>query len=264
MTQIMPPKPRRMNIAQALRLIFIAQIVLAGFLMASDLTSRGALDLRRAAPAPTGPVAPGDQVRRYDPSRPTPEFTPPGTRPGFDMAGDLPPQLTFSVEEDAEGGPVLIMNGAIAQGDADRFATYLDTLTTTPATISINSPGGAVDEALALGQLIRDNALNTVIQSGMACLSACPYMLAGGVERIVSQDGAVGLHQHYYETPGYMPAYFAVEDIQNSQGAVMRHLIAMGVDVAVMVYGLTTPPNDIYVLVEDELRDSRLATDVTD
>lgn len=264
MTQAVLAKVRRMNIAQALRLIFVAQIALAGFLMASDLISRGALDLRRAAPAPTGPVAPGDQVRRYDPSRPTPQFSDPATRPQFDMPDNLPPRLVFTVENDDSLGPVLLMNGAIDQGDAERFATYLTTLAEVPATVSINSPGGAVDEALMIGQMIRDNTLNTVILPGMACLSACPYMLAGGVERRVSQKGAVGLHQHYYETPGYMPAYFAVEDIQNSQGAVMQHLITMGVDVAVMVYGLTTPPDDIYVLVADELRESRLATDVTD
>ena len=54
--------------------------------------------------------------------------------------------------------------------------------------------------------------------------------------------GASGLHQHYYETPGYMPVYFAVENIQRSQGATMGYLIEMGVDPGIMIHGLTYAP----------------------
>jgi hypothetical protein len=44
----------------------------------------------------------------------------------------------------------------------------------------------------------------------------------------------------------------------------MGYLIEMGIDPGVMVYGLMTPPNDIYVLVESELLNSRLATEVSE
>ena len=257
-------KPRGMTVGRGLRLIFLAQIAIAGVMMASDLSSRWQLDLTRSEPAPTGPIAPGDQVRRYDPSRPTPQFSDPGRLPNIQMPSNLPPQLTFTVEDDPDFGQILMMHGAIDQGDAERLTTYLTTLDEVPDTVGINSPGGSVDEALIIGRFIRDQELNTLILPGMACLSACPYMLAGGVERQVSLTGSVGLHQHYYDTPAYIPVYFAVEDIQRSQGATMRYLIEMGVDAGVMVHGLTTPPNDIYVLVEDELLESRLATGVTD
>lgn len=263
MTAPVIEKPRKIAIGQAIRWIFILQIALAGIMMAYDLSARWQIDLTRPEPPGTGPVAPGDQVRRYDPSRPVPEFSDPRTRPDITMPANLPPRLTFTLEDDPDTGPLLMMQGAIDRGDADRLATYLSTLADVPATIGINSPGGDVDEALAVGRLIRDEGLNTMILPGMACLSACPYMLAGGVARQVSLAGAVGLHQHYYDTPRYIPVYFAVEDIQHSQGAVMRYLIEMGVDAAVMVHGLTTPPNDIYVLVEDELLESQLATSVT-
>ena len=55
-----------------------------------------------------------------------------------------------------------------------------------------------------------------------------------------------------------MPVFFAVEDIQPSQGVIMGYLIEMGLDPGVMVYGLTMPPNDIYVLVESGFLNSRL------
>jgi hypothetical protein len=61
-----------------------------------------------------------------------------------------------------------------------------------------------------------------------------------------------------------MPVFLAVEGIQRGQGRTMQHLIEMGVDPGVMIHSLTTPPNDIYVLVENELLESRMATEVTD
>jgi hypothetical protein len=64
--------------------------------------------------------------------------------------------------------------------------------------------------------------------------------------------------------PRYLPVYFAVEDIQQNQGRTMVHLIEMGVDPGLMVYSLATPPDEIYVLVEEELMASRLATRLLD
>ena len=133
-----------------------------------------------------------------------------------------------------------------------------------PVGIAIDSPGGIVDEAIQIGTKIRDQGLDTRILPGTACLSSCPYVVAGGVERSISLTGVVGLHQHYYETPGYMPAFLAVEDIQRSQGETMGYLIEMGIDPGVMIHSLSTPPNDIYVLVESELLESRMATEVTE
>jgi hypothetical protein len=44
----------------------------------------------------------------------------------------------------------------------------------------------------------------------------------------------------------------------------MAHLIEMGIDPGVMIHSLTTPPNDIYVLVEGELIESRMATQIVE
>ncbi|MDV7144140.1 hypothetical protein R3X27_15740 [Tropicimonas sp. TH_r6] len=74
----------------------------------------------------------------------------------------------------------------------------------------------------------------------------------------------MGLHQHYYETPGYLPVFFAVEDIQTSQRRTMEYLIEMGIDPGAMVHSLATPPDEIYQLVEEELIESSLATKMVD
>jgi hypothetical protein len=255
-------KGRGLTIGEGLRLVLIVQAVIAVFLIATDIGARWRFDLSLDGPAPTGPISPGDQVRRYDPTRPTPQFSTPGSSPAVDLPSNLPQRLEFTLQEHPEIGMLILMNGEIKVGDAERFEAYLADLADMPEVIALNSPGGIVEEALAVGRTIRARNLDTTILPGMACLSSCPYVLAGGVERRVSLSGAVGLHQHYYQTPGYMPVFLAVEDIQRNQGATMGYLIEMGIDPGVMIHGLTTPPNDIYVLVETELLESRLATAV--
>ena len=113
-----------------------------------------------------------------------------------------------------------------------------------------------------IGLQVRDEELPAAVLSGAYCLSSCPYVLAGGVERKVSLRAVVGLHQHYYEKPKLIPAVFAVEDIQISQGETMEFLIEMGVDPSLMVYSLKTPPEQIYALIQTELIDTGLATNI--
>lgn len=253
-----------MTIGRSLKLILLLQAVIAGFLMVSDIGERWRFNFTFDESDPMGPVSPGDQVRIYDPTRPRPQFSNPEISPDINLPADLPSRLEFSLQKDLNLGTIVVMNGSIDVGDAERADAYFASLSDLPDAVAINSPGGIVDEALAVGRILRARKLNTLILPGMACLSSCPYVLAGGSERRVSLTGAVGLHQHYFETPGFMPVFFAVEDIQRSQGATMSYLIEMGIDPGVMVYGLTTPPNDIYVLVESELLNSRLATEMSE
>lgn len=251
-----------LTIGKSLRIIFVLQFVIAGFLILTDIGTRWRLGPTSDEPAIDTPVSPGDQVRRYEPAPRPRRQSDPGTRPDIELQDTSPARLDFSVRQHAELGDIVLLHGKIAGGDADRFGAFVDSLDTVPGGVALNSPGGIVDEALRLGRLVRERGLDTHILPGMACLSSCPYVLAGGVARQVSLTGAVGLHQHYYETPGYMPAFWAVEDIQRGQGETMRHLIDMGIDPGVMLHSLSTPPHDIYVLLESELVESRMATDV--
>ncbi|MHA7826212.1 MAG: COG3904 family protein [Roseovarius sp.] len=256
-------KGRSLTIGRSLTFILVLQIAVAGFLLMTDIGARWRFDTASEEPSIDTPVSPGDQVRRYEPTRLRPNYSDPGSRPNIDLPDDLPPRLEFTLGKDPDFGEMLIMHGQIASGDAERFSAYLESLEAPPDGVAINSPGGVVREALQIGRLIRDQGLDTRIVPGTACLSSCPYVLAGGVERRVSLASSVGLHQHYYDTPGYLPVFLAVEGIQRGQGKTMRHLIEMGIDPGVMIYSLTTPPNDIYLLVESELIESRMATEVT-
>lgn len=248
-----------------LKMALVAQVLVAGLILLTDLDHRWSLDrtFDRDPSTPSAPVSPGDQVRRHEPSRVVPRYVDPGDAPTITFPSELPPRLTFSIEDTDEHGQVLFMNGPIVGGDAERFEAFLASLAEVPDKLALNSPGGIVDEALTIGRSLRAREMSTIILPGMACVSACPYILAGGTERHVSVRGVVGLHQHYYEAPGYMPVFFAVEDIQYNQARTMTYLIDMGIDPSVMRFGLSTPPDEMYILVEEELSDSALATLVT-
>lgn len=242
--------------------VLIVQCIVAGLLVISDLGEELKFPLFINPDDNDAPILPGDQVRRYNPQEQRPGYTNPDTEPTTDLPTEFSDRLEFSIQEFETFGKFLLISGGIENGDARRFRAFLVSLDEVNLPVAINSPGGIVDEALEIGKIIRNAAADTVILPRMICLSACPYMLAGGKNRRISNQGAVGLHQHYYETPSILPAYWAVEDIQYGQGEVMEHLILMGVDPSVMIYSLNTPPEDIYYLVETELIDSRLATEM--
>ena len=252
------------SIRRGLKVALIAQCVIAGLLIVADMNNRWTWSAPRTDGAPEGPVEPGDQVRHYEPATQRPTFMMPPGSPSVSLPDDVPERLEFSVITTDELGEVLLANGAIDEGDAQRLDGFLASLATIPDTVILNSPGGVVEEALQIGRAFRERDLQTAVLSGMYCVSSCPYLLAGGTERRVARDAVVGLHQHYYDTPRYIPVYFAVESIQQGQGRTMQYLIDMGVSAELLLFSLTTSPQDIYVLVEDELLETNLATEMLD
>ncbi len=232
------------------------QLGMAVLLAGSDVL--GALpQLMRPSGAPgmESPVAPGDQTRRYAPrDTPLPERGPGAPERPYRNTGDMPGRLEFIRE-----GTALRLTGTIAPGDDARLAERLEAEAGLER-IVLNSPGGSVRDALRIGRSIREAALNTVVEAGDVCFSACPYLLAAGVARSAGDDAQVGVHQHYFGENTVLPAFLAVEDIQRGQGEVMEYLGDMGVDVRLMRPALATGPDDIYLLLPEELLEYRLVT----
>ena len=107
--------------------------------------------------------------------------------------------------------------GAIAPGTARSFRAFLARLDRRRRPILIQSPGGAIDDALDMGRLIRAKGLavavartlsapgatsdpsraaeGTAVTNPAYCLSACAFVLAAGVERYANPVAVVGVHQ---------------------------------------------------------------------
>ncbi|MEL7116960.1 MAG: hypothetical protein AAGP08_15500 [Pseudomonadota bacterium] len=236
--------------ARAIKLVLVVQLGIAAILFGADFARvLPSLGLSPTAPRLTQPVLPGDQTRRYD------ERHVPG-RPDAPDTGDMPSRLLFEADETA-----LTLLGSIADGDAERFDTWL-AANRLPETVRFHSTGGSVQDALAIGRRLRAEGVETEMSAGQVCLSACPYMLVAGTTRRVHEDAYVGVHQHYFGENTALPAFLAVEDIQRGQGEVMAYLIDMGVDPALMQHALVTPPEAIYILVADELERYEIATEI--
>ena len=244
MTQTQPETRKTHSpVARVLMGILIFQLGLGGLLILGDMQGLRLPSFGPDAPRLTEPVRPGDQRRTFRPDRDRPVI-----HPARDP-GELPKRLVLT----AVDGTTYRLEGGIDAGDATRLIALIDAADPTPETLILQSPGGSVADALELGRHMRAKGINTQMLAGEYCYSACPYLLAAGVTRNIDADASVGVHQHYFGQNTLLPAAFAVEDIQRGQGEVMIYLNDMGIDPMIMQHALSTPPDEIYVLVPDEL-----------
>lgn len=194
---------------------------------------------------------------------------PPVLRPGDPAALPADPRKGLDIDRIAlrgpmtfelEAGGVMKVEGTIDQGAAARFAMELELRGEYVRTVSLSSPGGSLDDAIAMAMLIRDRRLSTVVAEGALCASSCPLMLAGGVQRAVDANAAIGLHQFYATGEAVLEPAQAMADAQATAARIARHLDLMGVDPALWLHALDTPPQSLYYLSSDELRDFNLVT----
>ncbi|TIQ16573.1 MAG: hypothetical protein E5X51_34515 [Mesorhizobium sp.] len=146
-------------------------------------------------------------------------------------APDLGPTMRFVVVRSSVPGceptcPEWISaEGSIVAATPALFKRTLKALGGRKLPVVVDSPGGNVEAALALGRLLRKNKLDIAVgktrftgcqpdakdckendgkgaryfgnayASGAICNSACPLMLAGGIRRVVGQWAFLGVHQ---------------------------------------------------------------------
>jgi len=198
-----------------------------------------------AVTVPVLPAAAGDDVRRNvrEVFRPRPE----GARAA--MMFDLSPD------------GVLRAKGSIAGGTAARFAAEIDAHGDRIRAVSLDSTGGSLDDAIAMAKLIREKGLATDVADGALCASSCPLLFAGGITRHAGAEARFGLHQFYANGVDTIRPEVALSDAQTTTARISRHLSAMGVDPALWLHALDTPPRSLYHLSAEEMRRYRLVTD---
>ncbi|TIN94042.1 MAG: hypothetical protein E5Y06_17920 [Mesorhizobium sp.] len=145
---------------------------------------------------------------------------------------DIPPMRFAVVRSSAPGCEPncpewISAEGTIEAGTPALFKRALKTLAGRQLPVVVNSPGGNVEAALALGRLIRKNKLDAAVgttvftgceprmknctdkdkdgkaagyfgmayDSGAMCNSACPLMFSGGVRRVAGDFAYLGVHQ---------------------------------------------------------------------
>jgi hypothetical protein len=157
-------------------------------------------------------------------------------------------------------GGVLAAEGSIDPGAASRFAAEIAARGEYVKTVSLNSPGGALDDAMAMAKLVRDKGIATEVADGAICASSCPLFFAGGLTRTAGPKAAVGVHQFYAALQTTTAPAQVMSDAQATTARISRHLIDMGIDPALWLHALDTPPQALYYFSLDELAKYRLVT----
>jgi hypothetical protein len=96
--------------------------------------------------------------------------------------------------------------------------------------IELESPGGSLSSAMAIGALVREARFDTAVAERGKCYSACVLILAAGVHRTVT-SGKVGVHRPYYDRGYYDPGTHTREeaDFGPVTEGIHQYLDSMGV-----------------------------------
>jgi hypothetical protein len=186
-------------------------------------------------------------------------------------------------------------SGAITADSARDFKEFLQRSTIhrrdwRGATVVLDSDGGSVLGAIALGREIRKAKLSTTVGRIIAadenervkgkghrrlgamlspradCESMCAFVLLGGVRRTVPQEARVMVHQIWLGDRRDDPtaATYSAEDlvlVQRDIGRLARYTAEMGGSIDLLDLALRIPPwEPLHAMTRAEIRDTQLVT----
>jgi hypothetical protein len=176
-------------------------------------------------------------------------------------------------------------SGAITADTPHDFANFAQGRDLTGATMALDSDGGSVRGAIALGRDIRRLNLDTTVgrtidlngagqqdttRASLSphadCESMCAFVLLGGVHRVVPPQARVMVHQIWLGDRRDDPtaATYSAEDlvlVQRDIGRLAQYTIDMGGSVELLDLSLRIPPwESMHVLTPEETRRMGVAT----
>jgi hypothetical protein len=245
-----------------LRWIFRSVLVITIVVLAADLAGmNGYLQNSElaAAPAEIKPESPALDLPSMMPSVLAPWL------PGADKRlvpvpqpdGTLAKPMTFEL---VTGGK-LIAIGTITPGISASFAAEVAKRGDYIKTVVLNSPGGSVTDALAMGRLIREKKFATEVEPGKYCASSCPLVFAGGIERRAGDRSTIGVHQVAAIASAAAGAPRDEMSVaQNISARCQRYLGEMGISLQAWVHAMETPHDKLFVFKPDELKSLNIVT----
>jgi hypothetical protein len=137
------------------------------------------------------------------------------------------------------GRSALFITGKIGAASATWFRDRLaEAHLAAGDTVLMSSPGGDLNQAVIMGEIIRSHGLATAVgvvdASGQVrpsyCASACVFVYAGGNSRYGIEGSMLGVHRFVASTPGGDP----VAETQRTTGMVLGYMTKMGVSSSVV------------------------------
>lgn len=165
--------------------------------------------------------------------------------------------------------------GRIEEGDDEKFQRFLDRTTPPPRTlVYINSGGGHVESAMAIGRLIRKAWFSTSIGTYILdpqhlddlviprkftpgkCISAATLMFLGGKLRYFPNGSEFGVHQFSFKNP--TPE--SIERSQRLSAAIAIYVAEMGIPAAFLELSAGTRGDQIQLVSEEQLKSMKVVT----
>jgi hypothetical protein len=151
----------------------------------------------------------------------------------------------------------IYLDGYLDSDSASRVTAAISRYQIPAAQVYLNSPGGSLLAAMAIGRLLRSHGFDTAVgtrtvdplrPAGGVCYSACPFALAGGVHRVLVTGSLVGVHRAENRLPWLDQSAFE-RRVQNDATTYLREM-----GVSPDLYGLMAqvPPGTIRLLRQDE------------
>lgn len=149
--------------------------------------------------------------------------------------------------------PTWEISGAITASDLQELSHAVDVMSRTKATpiFRLNSDGGDVEVAIAIGRQLRRFQAYAITWSQGRCLSACVFVLAGAVKRTLSDS--IGIHRPYSSKTDQRD-YQATQAAQRRLSKLAKeYLEEMNVSPSLYDAMVNVPPEKIRLLSESEL-----------
>jgi hypothetical protein len=170
--------------------------------------------------------------------------------------GAMAKPMTFELVGDGR----LMATGTITPGVSEAFAAEVGKRGDYVKTVVLNSPGGSVTDALAMGRLIRERKFATEVESGKYCASSCPLVFAGGVERRAGDKAAIGVHQVAAISSASAVPRDEMDVAQRISARCQRYLGDMGISLQVWVHAMETPHDKLFIFKPGELKSLNIVT----
>ncbi|NOJ48968.1 COG3904 family protein [Bradyrhizobium archetypum] len=146
---------------------------------------------------------------------------------------------TLYLDGPSKGRRALFVSGTIGPAAANWFRGRLEQANLAPGDIILlASPGGDLNQAAIMGEIVRSRSLATAVGSTDAsgrvkpayCASACVLVYAGGKTRFGVLGSALGVHRFVTARPVDDP----IAEAQRISGLVLGYMTKMGVSSSIV------------------------------
>ena len=175
----------------------------------------------------------------------------------YSLASDI--QLRQTVSETGFKSNSAIFDGQIQRGDAKKVVSFY-IKNPTLSKLYLNSPCGDVQEAIAIGEIIKTLRLWTEVETKGKCASACFFIWMNGAWReaqgpdsMYGDAGWIGLHRPFLTNQSNSEASLAAQNY--SVRSVSAYLESKLIPRRYIDYMIERPSNDIYWLKAKDILD---------